>query len=217
MITTILFDLDGTIVDTNELIIASFLHSLQGQTLEPFTRDHIIPNMGKPLMEQMLMFTGKTEVDDLIRIYREYNVRMHDELVREFPHVREVLAKLHANGIRMGVVTNKVRKTTEMGLKLFQLDRYMDTIVTVEDVSKAKPDPEGIQVALNRLNAKPEETLMVGDSQYDIQSGQNAGVKAAGVAWSMKGANFLRTFHPDYLLDDMRDLLDIAGIKRDEI
>ncbi|WJH35740.1 pyrophosphatase PpaX [Paenibacillus aurantius] len=215
MIDTILFDLDGTIVDTNELIIASFLHALEGQTLEPFTREHIIPNMGKPLVEQMLMFTGRAEVDDLIRTYREFNVRMHDEMVQEFPYVKEVLEELHRSGIRLGVVTSKVRMTTEMALKLFDLRRFMGTLVTIDDVKEAKPSPEGIRLALKELGSEPERTLMVGDSSYDLLAARNAGVRSVGVAWSMKGEAYLKEFDPDYLIHDMRELLAIAGIKRD--
>jgi pyrophosphatase PpaX len=214
MIKTILFDLDGTIVDTNELIIATFLYALQGQTTIPYTREHIIMNMGRSLVDQMQEYTGKEDVDEIIQVYRKYNVSKHDELVRGFPHVGTVIAALHAAGIRMGVVTSKVRKTVHRGLELFGLNRYLDIVVTVDDVSHPKPDPEGIEIALRALNADPSTTLMVGDSQYDILAAQNAGVRSAGVAWSLKGEAYLREFKPDYMLNDMRDLLDIVGIKR---
>ncbi|WP_409343930.1 pyrophosphatase PpaX [Paenibacillus sp. MBLB4367] len=217
MIKTILFDLDGTIVNTNELIIASFLHALEGQTPQPVGREHIVPNMGRPLVEQMRYFSGREQVDDLVNVYREYNVRRHDELVEEFPYVREVLAGLHASGIRMGVVTSKIRLTTEMGLKLLGLNEYLDTIVTVEDVAEPKPSPEGILRAMGELGAERTSTLMVGDSQYDILAAQNAGVKAAGVAWTLKGEAFLQGYKPDYMLHDMRELLAIAGVKADGV
>lgn len=211
MIKTVLFDLDGTILDTNELIIASFLHALEGQTPEPVTREHIVPNMGRPLVEQMAFFSGRTEVADLVDVYRKFNVSKHDELVREFPHVRETMEALHRQGIRMGVVTSKIRLTTLMGLKLFRLDGLVDTIVTVEDVKEPKPNPEGVLKALDELGGTPDTALMVGDSQYDILAAQRAGAKAAGVAWSLKGEEFLRGYKPDYMLCDMRDLLRIVS------
>lgn len=210
-ITTALFDLDGTIVDTNDLIIESFLHTLEGETAEPFTREKIIPHMGFPLLEQLRFFTGRDEVDDLADKYRKFNVKKHDELVREFPHVREVLAELKARGIRLGVVTNKMRKTTIMGLKLCGIESYMDTIVTVDDVVRGKPDPEPVLKALERLKTAPGEALMVGDSQYDIVAGREAGVKTVGVAWSLKGEDHLRSFAPDVIIRDMRELLEIVG------
>ncbi|MDF2963058.1 MAG: pyrophosphatase PpaX, partial [Paenibacillus sp.] len=148
MIHTVLFDLDGTIIDTNELIIQSFLHTFEGLTPEPLTREHIIPNMGRSLVDQMKFFSGRDSVDDLVLKYRTFNIAKHDELVIEFPGVRETLGKLHAAGIKMGIVTSKVRITTEMGLKLCGMYDYFDTIVTVQDVEQPKPDPEGIRKAL---------------------------------------------------------------------
>jgi pyrophosphatase PpaX len=214
MIDTVLFDLDGTIVDTNELIIQAFLYALEGKTPEPLTREFLSMNMGRPLIEQMKRFTGQDDVDDVIATYREFHVRRHDELVSDFPHVQEVLTELHAQGIRMGVVTSKVRKTTDMSLKLYGLDKLMSVIVTIDDVENAKPHAEPVVKALGALAADPARTLMVGDSSYDILSGQAAGVRTAGVAWSLKGAEFLSGFKPDYMLHDMRELLDIVGVAR---
>ncbi|MFC5450913.1 pyrophosphatase PpaX [Paenibacillus aestuarii] len=215
MIRTVLFDLDGTIVDTNELIVQSFLHSLEGQTPEPLTREVIIPNMGRPLIEQMKLFTGRDEVEDVINKYRTFNVSKHDELVKEFPNVRTAMQKLHANGIKIGIVTSKIRLTTGMGLKLVGLDPYVSTIVTVEDVKEPKPSPEGILAALATLGSSKEETMMVGDSHYDIEAAKNAGVVSVGVSWSWKGRSYLEAYKPDYLIDDAMELLPIVGLTSD--
>lgn len=213
MMKTVLFDLDGTIIDTNELIIQSFLHVLQGQTPGFLTREHIIPHMGKPLEDQIRSFSGRDQVDDLITAYREYNMKRHDELVREFPYVREVLAMLHQHGIHMGIVTTKMRNTTAMGLKLCGLDKYMEAIVTLEDVKHPKPHPEPVLRAMGLLQAKPDTTIMVGDSPYDIEAANQAGVISVGVAWSLKGANHLRQFRPAHIIHDMRELIKIVGIE----
>jgi len=215
MIRTVLFDLDGTIVDTNELIVQSFLHSLEGQTPEPLTREVIIPNMGRPLVEQMQLFTGRDEVEDVITKYRTFNVSKHDELVKEFPNVLTVMQKLHANGIKIGIVTSKIRLTTGMGLKLVGLDPYVSTIVTVEDVKEPKPSPEGILAALATLGSSKEEAMMVGDSHYDIEAAKNAGVTSVGVSWSWKGRSYLEEYKPDYLIDDAMELLPIVGLTSD--
>jgi pyrophosphatase PpaX len=213
MIHTILFDLDGTILDTNELIIQSFLHTFQGVTAEPVTREHIIPNMGRPLREQMVFFSGREEVDDLILKYREYNLRRHDELVTAFPYVPETMARLKAAGFKLGVVTSKIRKTTEMGLRLTGIFEHFDTIVTVEEVERAKPHPEGILKALQALGAEASEALMVGDSHYDIEAAHHAGVPSVGVSWSLKGIEYLKAYNPTYVIDDIRELLPIVGIE----
>ncbi|MGG4036332.1 pyrophosphatase PpaX [Paenibacillus cisolokensis] len=211
----VLFDLDGTILDTNELIIRSFLHALQGVVPDGFDREHIIPSMGQPLVDQMKQFTGLDDVSHLVAAYREINWRLHDELVKPFPHVPEVLGRLHRSGIRMGVVTTKMRQTTERGLKSFGLIDYMDAIVTIDDVSHPKPHPEPVLLAMEKLGADPAGTLMVGDSSVDMQAARAAGCVAVGVAWSLKGEQVLRDSGAQHILHDMRDLYTLVGLERD--
>lgn len=214
MIRTVLFDLDGTIIDTNELIIETFLHVLRDKTPSPFTREHIIPSMGLTLEEQIRIFTGQDQVDELVAAYREYNVTRHDELVREFPYVKEVMANLHASGIQLGVVTTKMRATTERALRMFGLIDYLSTIVTVQDVDHPKPHPEPVLRAVKALQANPAETIMVGDSPADILSANAAGVISCGVAWSLKGEAVLRQYEPRHIIHDMRDLYALVGLER---
>lgn len=214
MIRTVLFDLDGTIIDTNELIIETFLHVLRDKTPSPFTREHIIPSMGLTLEEQIRIFTGQDQVDELVAAYREYNVTRHDELVREFPYVKEVMANLHASGIQFGVVTTKMRATTERALRMFGLIDYLSTIVTVQDVDHPKPHPEPVLRAVEALQANPAETIMVGDSPADILSANAAGVISCGVAWSLKGEAVLHQYEPRHIIHDMRDLYALVGLER---
>jgi len=208
--TTLLFDLDGTIIDTNELIINSFLHTLEQFFPGKYNRELLIPQLGRPLHEQMLHFGGEDLVETLVKVYREHNIRTHDEMVKEFPYVREVLQELYELGATLGVVTTKSIITTKMGLELLHLDKLMSTVVSYEDTKYHKPSPEPVLLAMDRLQAKKEDTLMVGDSQYDIQAAKQAGITAIGVAWSMKGPEFLEQFDPDYLLKDFRELVPIV-------
>ncbi|MNC51148.1 Pyrophosphatase PpaX [compost metagenome] len=124
-----------------------------------------------------------------------------------------MLEELHRAGLRLGVVTSKIRKTSLMGLERFGLTPYLDAIITVEDVVEPKPHGEGILKAASILGVKPEETLMVGDSQYDILAAKHAGTRAAGVAWTAKGEEYLNGIGPDYMIRDMRELLEICGVK----
>ncbi|SFM24470.1 pyrophosphatase PpaX [Paenibacillus sp. 1_12] len=213
MIHTLLFDLDGTIIDTNELIIQSFIHTFEGITEEPVTREHIIPNMGRPLIEQMKYFSGRENVEDLVLKYRTFNIEKHDKLVTEFSGVRETLGKLHAAGIKMGIVTSKVRITSEMGLRLCGLYDYFDSIVTVDDVKLPKPDPEGIRKALTELGSEAEGSVMVGDSHYDIEAAHNAGIPVVAVAWSLKGIPYLQQYKPTYIIQDIKELLKLTGVE----
>lgn len=207
---TILFDLDGTLLDTNELIINSFLYTLNQFCPEKgYCREDIIAKMGLPLRD-MLRFFHEEHVDEMMEVYREHNIRTHDQMVTAFQGVPEVLEELRQRGIKMGVVTTKQRNTVEMGLSLCQLEAYMQAVVTINDVEHPKPHPEPVLKAMQELKAEEESTLMVGDSPYDIEAAQRAGISSAGVAWSLKGADYLRQFSPTYMLEEMQDLLKLV-------
>ncbi|MFB5677320.1 pyrophosphatase PpaX [Paenibacillus terreus] len=211
MINTILFDLDGTIIDTNELIITSFLHVLKGKTPQPLTREMIIPHMGGTMENQFQTFTGLADVTALVGDYRSYSMLHHDRMVKPFPNVLEVVKTLHEQGIKLGVVTTKIRPNTIRVLEMFDLISYMGSIITVDDVEHPKPHAEPVLKAIQELNADPAHTLMVGDSSFDILAAQAAGVQSAGVAWSLKGEETLRGYNPDFMLKDMTDLLDLVA------
>lgn len=214
MINTVLFDLDGTIIDTNELIISSFLHVMgEWEHSAPWTREEIIPHMGGTLEQQMRTFSGQEDVSKYVKGYRAYNDIHHEAMVQPFPHVLEVVEALHQAGIVMGVVTTKIRPSTLKVLERFDLLKYMQTIVTVTDVTHPKPHAEPVLKAMNELGADPTKTFMIGDSPVDIQSAQNAGALSVGVAWSLKGEEKLKEYNPDYIVHDMRDLLALTGIE----
>ncbi|CAM4293336.1 pyrophosphatase PpaX [Paenibacillus alkaliterrae] len=216
-IKTMLFDLDGTIIDTNELIIRSFIESLQGYVPEDFGRDHIIPSMGNPLTDQMRLFSGLEDVTHLVAAYREVNLRLHDEYVKAFDYVNEVIATLHEKSIKIGVVTTKMRLTTERGLKFVGLYDYVDAIVTIDDVVNPKPHPEPVSKAIGLLGADPATTIMVGDSMVDIESAVAAGAVAVGVAWSLKGEQKLKAAGAHHVIHDMRDLYSFVGLERETL
>lgn len=207
---TILLDLDGTLINTNELIINSFIYTLEKYYPGKYNRETLIPHFGKPLYDQMALFSDEKVAAELVEVYREHNLKNHDEMVKEYPYVKEVLNQLKNMGVTLGVVTTKMVKTTRMGLELFGLDSFMSTVVTYEDTKLHKPAPAPVMLAMERLNANPDSTLMVGDSQYDIQAAQRAGVTAVGVSWSIKGLDFIKQFNPDYIIDDFRDLIPIV-------
>ncbi|HJV44683.1 MAG TPA: pyrophosphatase PpaX [Bacillota bacterium] len=207
---TVLFDLDGTLIDTNDLILTSFMHVLEQHFPGKYQREHIIPYMGETLGEQMERFGGVEKRDLLADQYREHNEQIHDELVKEFPNIVEALQGLQVLGVTMGIVTTKQRKTATMGAKRFGIDQFMKAFVVYQDTDKHKPHPDPIFKAMEMVEADPATTLMVGDSQYDIEAAHNAGIHAAAVSWSLKGPEFLQTFHPEYTLYDMRELIGIV-------
>ncbi|MDE3840102.1 pyrophosphatase PpaX [Bacillus methanolicus] len=208
---TILFDLDGTLIDTNELIISSFLHTLEKYFPGQYKRADVIPFMG-PTLEETFEGINKDLAEDLAKTYREFNISNHDLFVKEFNGVYETVRVLKENGFKLGIVTTKRMDVALKGIKLTKLDEFFDCLVAIDHVKKPKPDPEPILLALEQLQSVPEETLMVGDNHHDILAGKNAGTKTAGVAWSLKGKDYLARFEPDYMLDNMADLLSILGV-----
>lgn len=207
---TILFDLDGTLIDTNELIIESFTHTFN-EYGKKLSRAEAIEFIGPPLKDSFRKF-APDKVDAMVETYRKHNLQYHDSYVKAFPNVAETLTKLKKNRVQLGVVTTKMRATVGMGLQVTELDSYFDTIITLDDVSHAKPHPEPVTKAMREMDADAESTLMVGDNSHDIEAGHHAGVKTAGVAWSLKGREKLLTYRPTYMLDDMQDLLEITGV-----
>lgn len=211
-INTALFDLDGTLIDTNELIISSYLHTLNHYYPEKYGREDVIPFMG-PTLKEVFESMDPINVDDMITMYRTYNLAQHDKIVTIFDGVYDTVKELKQKGFKLGIVTTKRLDTVKMGLKLTKLEEFFDVIVALDHVKNAKPDPEPVLLALQMLDASPEEAIMVGDNMHDILSGKNAGTLTAGVSWSLKGREFLQSYHPDYIFDNMRELLSIPEVK----
>lgn len=209
-INTILFDLDGTLLDSNELIHQSFVHTFNHHGYS-FTREEIVAFNGPPLIKTFSKLNPNT-AEEMIQTYRTHNLEHHNKYVKLFPNVKETLKKLHAHGFKMGIVSTKMRPGVMLGLEFTEINRFFDTIVTIDDVNNAKPHPEPVLKAMKNLDGSPATSIMVGDNYHDIESGKNAGLKTVGVAWSLKGEEYLRQFNPTYMVNDMRDLLPIVGV-----
>ncbi|GGE81605.1 pyrophosphatase PpaX [Priestia taiwanensis] len=208
-INTLLFDLDGTLINTNELIMQSFLHTLETYYPGKYKREDVVPFFGEPLYGSFANIDSE-KADELVACYRKHNIEHHDELVEEFETVYETIKTLHEQGYKLGIVTTKAQPVVDMGMKLARLHHFFEVVVTIGDVENAKPHPEPVEKALTLLHAKPEETIMVGDNHHDIVSGQRAGTKTAAVAWTVKGREYLEAYNPDYMLEKMSDLLQIV-------
>lgn len=209
-INTVLFDLDGTILDTNKLIEKSFLHTFDTFGYS-FSKEEIIQFNGPPLVETFSALEPN-RVDEMIATYRAHNTKYHEQYASLFPHVKETLAVLKENDIKMGIVSAKMRIVIDQGLEQTGITDYFQTIISIDDVENPKPHPEPVKRGINNLRTTPEQTIMVGDNYHDIQSGNEAGTKTAGVAWSLKGIDFLKKYNPTYIIHDIRELLSIVGV-----
>lgn len=208
-IETILFDFDGTLMDTNELIIETFMTVLGKHFPGRYTREDCLTFMGPPLRETFEALAPEN-VEQMMEEYVNWNLENHDSLVTEFPGVSDVLKTLKARGLKMAIVSTKRNKTIHKGLALMDADGIFDCVIGLDDVIHAKPHPEPLQKAMEALGADPATTLMVGDNLHDIEGGRNAGTLTAGVAWSAKGRTFMESLKPDYMLDAIEDLLEIT-------
>lgn len=210
-IDTVLFDLDGTLIDTNELIISSFLHVMEQYYPGQYGREDVLPFLG-PTLQETFEAINPEGYEEMITAYRTYNLANHDLLVKRFDGVYETVRILKENNFHLGIVTTKRSDVVQMGLKLTGLDEFFEVVVALDHVEKPKPDPEPLLKALDMLGSSPERAIMVGDNHHDILGGKNAGTKTAGVAWSIKGKEHLAAYNPDYILDTMADILPILGV-----
>ncbi|WP_088840723.1 pyrophosphatase PpaX [Listeria sp. ILCC797] len=209
-ITTLLFDLDGTLINTNELIIETFKKTLAEFLPErSFSREEILQFIGPPLTETFASLAPE-RVDEMIAYYREFNIVHHDDLILEYDGVYEAIRALYEEDYKLAVVSTKMYDVIMKGLKLTGLDKYFQVVIGLDQVKVAKPDPEGIEMALALLSSEADEAIMVGDNFHDIHAGKNAGTKTAAVSWCIKGPDYLTQFEPDYMLKTMGDLLEIV-------
>ena len=211
-ITTILFDFDGTLIDTNEVIIQSFQYTFMQVLGQEKPVDEIIKTFGEPLaltMSKMLDIPPEQAME----IYRSYHYKKFDELIRIFPGMLELVIALKQKGYKLAIVTSRLRNTTIQGLKKYNLESYFDYIVTADDTDKHKPDPAPIHIALEKLNAKPEEALMIGDSMFDILCAHNAGVKSVLVGWAIAVTEEDKTgpSKPTYIVERAEEIMSLLG------
>lgn len=207
---TILFDLDGTLIDTNDLIMQSFQHTFEQHGFQ-ISPDELIHFNGPPLIETFRNL-DPLRAEDMITTYRTHNIKHHNAHVKAFNNALETIRTLHEHQFKLGIVTSKMDPTVDMGLTLTGIKNYFDTVVTVVDVENPKPHPEPVLKAMHELEGTLENTLMIGDSAQDIEAGQRAGVATVGVSWSSKGADFISSLKPTYVIDDLIEILDIVGV-----
>ena len=214
---TVLFDLDGTLIDSVRLILDSYHHTLAAHGLPPRSDEEWLEGVGTPLTAQFGALQDTAGMlDVLIATYREYNLKHHDSMVTVYPGVLEAVREIKAVGIQTGLVTSKNRPGALRGLKLVGLEALMDVLVCADEVTNPKPHPEPVEKAVALLGADPAGTVYVGDSIHDMHSGRAAGVKTAAALWGPFGRNYLESASPDYWLERPGDLVALLVEVRGE-
>jgi pyrophosphatase PpaX len=213
---TVLFDLDGTLIDSVRLILDSYHHTLAAHGLPPRSDEHWLSGVGTPLTVQLADWGHDPDtLNAMIATYREYNLANHDRMVTVYPGVVAAVEAIRAAGLQTGLVTSKNRQGAIRGLTLVKLERMMDVLVCADEVTNPKPHPEPVEKAMALLGADPRTTVYVGDSIHDMVSGRAAGVRTAAALWGPFGRSHLEDATPDYWLETPADLLALIPGRRE--
>ena len=206
----VLFDLDGTLVNTTPLILESFRHTFKQFGMAVPSDSELVAGFGLPMRTAVTAYMPEEMADEFCDAYRAYQRTRHDELIEGIDGVGETLSALKRSGIKMAVVTSKKRPAAIRDLGCYDLVKYFDAIIACDDCAENKPLPGPSLMALKRLGLTGADCLAVGDSPYDLQSARAADCQTAAVRYTSFDWNFiLNEGKPDYVLNKMTDLLTL--------
>jgi pyrophosphatase PpaX len=203
----VLFDLDGTLIDSGPIILASMRHATRTVLEREFADEELLAHVGGwGLHEQMRVFDEEL-ADELVRCYREHNEPLHAGL-DWCGGVQPILERLDAEGRSIGLVTAKRRKTVELAFAALPLERYLDVVVTADETRRHKPHPEPLLEAARRLAVDPADCVYVGDAPFDVRAAQAAGMAAVAVTWGgIHSRERLEAAEPDAVVSTPEELL----------
>ena len=210
----VLFDLDGTLIDSIALILGSMRHAFARCEREVPSDDEWLTGVGIPLRTMFQRYAAEdVEIDRLIAAYREHQLANHDSLVRCYDEVPETLAALERAGHPLAVVTSKGDMLARRGLELVGIAAHFETIVSCDSCTRHKPHPEPVLTALERLGYEPGEAVFVGDSVHDIEAGNAAGVETVAALWGPFSREQLAVAGPDRFIERIGELLQVLSAR----
>jgi pyrophosphatase PpaX len=205
----VLFDLDGTVIDSGAMILASMRHAAKEVLGSEVPDEELMAAVGGPGLEAQMRALAPDRVDELVTVYRAHNEPLHDELVC-CTGIEDVLVQLKGEGRRLGIVTAKRRQTVELAFARLPIEHLFDTVVGGDETKHHKPDPAPLLLALERMNAAPQDAAYVGDAPFDIKAAKAAGLYSVGVTWGgIHAREHLEAEHPDALVDNASDLYGV--------
>ncbi len=207
----VLFDIDGTLLDTREFVHAGFEHALGLFGVEAPAREVIAPHIGRPLEQIYTEFGSAERVADLIEAHRSFQVNnLHLSVI--YPGTAEVLERLRGEGVRMAAVTSRSRRSSLSTLELAGIATYFEAVISAEDTPVLKPDSAPLLLALGRMGYEPApgQQAMVGDTHNDVHAGKAIGAFTVGVTFGFHGADVAHA-EPDAVIDHIRDLPAALG------
>ena len=205
----VLFDLDGTVIDSGAIILASMRHAAREVLGVEVPDEQLMATVGGPGLEAQMRALSPDRADELVTVYRAHNEPLHDELVC-CAGMDEVLVQLKDEGRRLGIVTAKRRQTVELAFARIPIEHLFETVVGGDETKKHKPDPEPLLLALERLGAAPDDAVYVGDAPFDVKAAKAAGLYSVGVSWGgIHGRERVEAEEPDALVDTTEELLGV--------
>jgi pyrophosphatase PpaX len=205
----VLFDLDGTVIDSGAIILASMRYAAREVLGVEVPDEQLMAAVGGPGLEAQMQALSPDRADELVTVYRAHNEPLHDELVC-CAGMDEVLVQLKDEGRRLGIVTAKRRQTVELAFARIPIEHLFETVVGGDETKKHKPDPEPLLLALERLGAAPDDAVYVGDAPFDVKAAKAAGLYSVGVSWGgIHGRERLEAEEPDALVDTTEELLGV--------
>lgn len=215
-IDTVLFDLDGTLIDSNELIIKCFEETMNKYLPDRiFSRQELIDMIGPPLKETFKIVSEDSKViAEMIDFYRKVYIELEFDYISLYPNVMETLKIFSDNNINMGIVTTKFKRSAITSIEAYNMDDYITSFCYLDDITEHKPHPEPIFYALKQFK-NYKNVLMVGDNTSDILAGKNAACYTCGVEWSLK-KELIKDLNPDFWIYDFKDLIDIVLNNKEE-
>ncbi len=207
----VLFDLDGTLLDTKDLIFKNVTLTFKKYFPNKTLTEKELKAFVGPTLEESFSWYEKNpaKIAQMIETYREFNRLHHADGVPAFPHILETFRTLKENDYMIGVVSSKKREFVELGLAQHELLGYVDVVIGSDDVLVHKPDPTALLKALEAINVPVENAWYVGDHENDIKAATNAKMKSIGVSYSIHYEALLAA-KPDYVVDDLEKILEIV-------